>query len=135
MIARLYRFHGYGSLRGVYRHGQIVRGSSISLKFEKRDPKRPYRLAVVVSKKVHKSAVVRNRIRRRIYEIVRQYSPEKLHGLDLVFTIFSEEVAETQQDQLEKTINDLLGKAARQTNTPTPNKPEARGIVSAKVIR
>ena len=132
MIAKLYRFHGYGSLKGVYQRGQMVRGPLISLKFEKRDPKRSYRLAVVVSKKVHKSAVIRNRIRRRVYEIVRQYGAEKLDGLDLVFTVFSEEVAETNQDQLVKTINDLLGKAVRQTNSPAPNKPEARAIVKSK---
>lgn len=132
MIAKIFRFHGYGSLRGVYQRGQIVRGPLISLKFEKRDPKRPYRLAVVVSKKVHKSAVVRNRIRRRVYEIVRQYGAEKLEGLDLVFTVFSEEVAEVHQDQLVKTVNDLLGKAVRQTSSLTPNNPEARGIVKSK---
>lgn len=132
MIAKLYRFHGYGSLRGVYQRGQMVRSPLISLKFEKRDPKHSYRLAVVVSKKVHKSAVVRNRIRRRVYEIVRQYGADKLEGLDLVFTVFSEEVAETNQDQLIKTINDLLSKAVRQTSSPTPNKPEARGIVKSK---
>ena len=113
MIAKLYRFHGYGSLRGVYQRGKIVRSPLISLKFEKRDLKHRYRIAVVVSKKVHKSAVIRNRIRRRVYEIVRQYSTDNLRGLDLVFTVFSEEVAETKQDQLEKTINDLLGKAVK----------------------
>jgi len=32
-------------------------------------------LPVVVSKKVHKSAVGRNRIRRRVYEILRQHVP------------------------------------------------------------
>ena len=111
MIAKLYRFHGYGSLRGVYRHGKIVRSPLISLKFEKRDLKHRYRLAVVVSKKVHKSAVIRNRIRRRIYEIVRQYSADNLAGLDLVFTVFSEEVAEEEQALLEKTIAELLKKA------------------------
>lgn len=132
MIARLYRFHGYGSLRGVYQRGQIVRSSSISLKFEKRDPKRPHRLAVVVSKKVHKSAVVRNRIRRRVYEIVRHYPVDRLKGLDLVFTVFSEEVAEIQQQQLEKTINDLLGKTIRQISSPTADRPETHGIVKDK---
>lgn len=110
MIAKLFRFHGYGALKGVYRRGKIVRSPLISLKYEKRDSKTSYRLAVVVSKKVHKSAVVRNRIRRRIYEIVRHYSTEKLNGLDLVFTVFSEEVAETEHEQLKKTICDLLDK-------------------------
>lgn len=111
MIAKLFRFHGYGSLRNVYRRGKSVRSPLISLKYEKRDSKNSYRLAVVVSKKVHKSAVVRNRIRRRVYEIVRKQTTQKLDGYDLVFTVFSEEVAEIDQKRLEEKVHSLLEKA------------------------
>lgn len=111
MIAKLNRFHGYGALKGVYRRGSVVRGQTISLKFEKKPNQKNFRLAVVVSKKVHKSAVVRNRIRRRIYEIVRSQTAINLDGYDLVFTAFSEEVAEIDQARLEEKINLLLSKA------------------------
>lgn len=130
MIARAYRFHGYGSLRGVYRRGQTVRGPVLSLRFERRDPERAYRLAVVVSRKVHKSAVVRNRIRRRIYEIVRQQPPKLLAGYDMVFTVFSAELADMEQSQLEQNVKSLLRKATNYHQQPaTPSSPEARGIV------
>ena len=72
MLIRAHRFHGYNSLRGVYGRGQTLRASLLNLKYQWREPNRPYRVAVVVSRKVSKSAVVRGRIRRRIYEIVRQ---------------------------------------------------------------
>lgn len=111
MIAKFNRFHGYGALKGVYRRGQVVRGQTISLKFEKKLNQKNFRLAVVVSKKVHKSAVVRNRIRRRIYEIVRRQTAQNLDGYDLVFTAFSEEVAIINQDELVEKINSLLSKA------------------------
>ena len=113
MIAKFNRFHGYGALRGVYKRGQAIRGQLISLKFEKKPNQKNFRLAVVVSKKVHKSAVVRNRIRRRIYEIVRKQTIQKIDGYDLVFTAFSEEVAAIDQTRLQENINSLLEKAIK----------------------
>jgi len=120
MIGRAHRFHGYGSLRSVYQHGKTVRGSVLSLKYASRGQK-PYRIAVVVSKKVHKSAVVRNRIRRRIYEICRKQEAVDLTGLDLVFTVFSDQVAELEATKLQQSVHVLLKKA---TQTPVN-----RGII------
>lgn len=108
MIIKRHRFHGYGSLKGVYARGQNVRGSLLSLKFAKRDGGRPYRVAVVVSRKVSKSAVVRNRIRRRIYEIVRRHQAAITPGTDLIFTAYSEQLAEMPATQLEALIVELL---------------------------
>ncbi|MBI3337916.1 ribonuclease P protein component [Candidatus Saccharibacteria bacterium] len=88
MISRKHRFHGYGSLKYVYRHGQTVRGPLTSLKYTHNDRRQTYRLAIVVSKKVNKSAVTRNRIRRRLYEAVRQYESKIIEPYDLVITVF-----------------------------------------------
>ena len=112
MLSQRNRFHGYGSLKGVYQRGQTVRGSLISLKFSKRDPGKPYRVAVVVSRKVSKSAVVRNRIRRRIYELVRTASQSPQPGSDLVFTVFGEEIATLEAAKLRIQVEKLLQKAA-----------------------
>ncbi|MGC1176984.1 MAG: ribonuclease P protein component [Candidatus Saccharimonadales bacterium] len=122
MLARTHRFHGYSSLRSVYQGGQTVRGPLFSLRFAFRDKPRPYRVAVVVSRKVHKSAVVRNRIRRRVYEVVRQLEGQPPAGFDMVLTVFSDQVAQLEADKLRSTIQDLLKKAvSRQThNTRTP---------------
>jgi len=49
-------------------------------------------LAVVVSRKVHKSAVARNRMRRRLYEAVRQMEGSITQPHDVVITVFSEAV-------------------------------------------
>lgn len=117
MIGSAHRFHGYGSLRGVYQRGQNARGSQVSLKFARRDGQKPYRVAVVVSRKVSKSAVVRNRIRRRLYEIIRQTDTAIAPGTDLVFTVFGEQVAELPFLTLEPMINDLLQKAATAART------------------
>ena len=124
MISVRHRFHGYGSLRVVYQRGRNVRGSMIGLKVASRDSRRPYRTAVVVSRKVNKSAVVRNRIRRRIYEAVRRQAAAIPGGTDLVFTVFDGKVAELEPAKLEQAVGQLLQKAAQ-----TPVK---RAIVETK---
>jgi ribonuclease P protein component len=118
MLRRLYRFHGYGSLNKVYRTGVTLRGGSLSLKYSGRKPGTGYRVAVVVSKKVHKSAVVRNRIRRRIFEAVRHYVQSQPLASDLVFTVFDDRVASLPNDQLASDVVRLLEKT--QPNRAAP---------------
>lgn len=108
MLNRRHRFHGYGSLKSTYRRGQTVRGPLISLKYGRRSASKPYRVAVVVSRKVNKSAVVRNRIRRRIYEAVRRQAADIQPGTDLIFTVFSDQAAEIDAAQLQSAIGKLL---------------------------
>lgn len=115
MINVTHRFHGYNSLQGVYRRGRNIRGPLVGLKFAQRGPNRPYRVAVVVSRKVSKSAVVRNRIRRRIYELVRRGEATINPGTDLVFTVFDEKLAELEATKLQTIVDGLLKKAAGQT--------------------
>lgn len=111
MIARKNRFHGYGSLRYVYRNGQTVRGPLCALKFVANAKRKEYRLAVVVSKKVHKSAVVRNRIRRRLYEAVRQEAAAIKEPYDMVLTVFSDKVATISAEEIAKLVHAQLRQA------------------------
>lgn len=111
MISRKHRFHGYGSLRYLYKNGRTVRGSLCSLKYVNNPKRQTYRLAVVVSKKVNKSAVVRNRIRRRVYEAVRVYEDQITNPYDLAITVFNEQVAELEFSELEKIIKTQLKQA------------------------
>jgi ribonuclease P protein component len=113
MLAARHRFHGLGSLRGVYRQGRNVRGPLVSLKFAQRGNDRSYRVAVVVSRKVSKSAVTRNRIRRRIYEAVRRQEAAIAPGTDLIFTVFGGQLAELEAAKLETAISELLQKAGQ----------------------
>src|SRR4051812_22967296 len=114
MLIKSHRFHGYASLRRVYQRGPKVRGPRVCLKFGRRESGRPYRAAVVVSRKVSKSAVVRNRIRRRVYESIRQTEPAIPGGADLVFTVFSEKAAELESAKLQVMVTDLIKKTAGQ---------------------
>jgi ribonuclease P protein component len=104
MIARAHRFHGYGSLRFVYSRGQVVRGSLCMFKYASNPKRKTWRVAVVVSRKVHKSAVVRNRIRRRVYDIVRHAVSADLPATDIVCVVHSADIATMPADELQKTL-------------------------------
>jgi ribonuclease P protein component len=113
MLRRAHRFHGHNSLRLVYARGHTARVPLLSLKYAYRESTRPYRVAVVVSRKVNKSAVIRNRLRRRLYEVVRRQERLVAPGTDLVFTVFGDELAELEAHQLEVMVITLLQKAPR----------------------
>ena len=108
MLSFRHRFHGYNSLRGVYERGQTSRGQLVSLRYEQRQNKLNYRVAVVVSRKVNKSAVVRNRLRRRVYERVRLMSDLIPPGSDLVFTVYGDQLLDLSPEQLTDTIKKLI---------------------------
>jgi len=108
MILKKYRFHGYNSLRHVYTTGKTVRAGSMALRISPNPHRTDYRLAIVVSKKVSKSAVKRNRMRRRLYEIVRGYEPQMIAQLDMVLTVFEDAVATMPADELNGLVSKLL---------------------------
>ena len=112
MISRRHRFHGHNSLDFLYRNGKTVRADFLSLRFVK-SKSDDYRLSVIVSKKVSKSAVVRNRIRRRIYEVVRIIKKEsnKTWLIDMAITVFDQSIANIDHKELDKLIKSLLKKA------------------------
>jgi ribonuclease P protein component len=112
MLGSFHRFHGHNTLTAVYRRGETVRGPQLSLKYSHRGSDKPYRVAVVVSRKVSKSAVVRNRIRRRIYEIVREFDSLIPSGTDLLFTAFNDDIADIDHARLKQSISQLLKKAS-----------------------
>ena len=111
MLDRSHRFHGLGSLNFAYKQGQTVRGQSVSLKFVRNSRRRTFRVAVVAGRKVSKSAVVRNRIRRRIYEAIQSEAPNITEPYDLLFTVFSDQVATTEFADLQRQVRDLLIRA------------------------
>lgn len=120
MINTVHRFHGRASLRFVYQRGQMVRGELVSLRYIRNDRRPSYRAAVVVSRKVSKSAVVRNRIRRRIYEIVRNQADRFTGPYDLVFSVYGDGVAKLPHATLQKQVVAQLERAGVVRNTVQP---------------
>lgn len=77
------------------------------------------RVAVIVSKKVYKSAVKRNRIRRRIYNIVRhELARHQGGGFDIVITVFSPEALAADSRNLQREVSLLTAAAIRRDQRP-----------------
>ncbi len=111
MLAKKFRFHRQNDVRRVYRNGSSARSTHLNLKYLKQHSANDNRVAVVVSKKVDKKAVIRNRIRRRVYEIIRNAWTDTKQGYDLVFTVYDKSVATIEHSELEAEIKKLLQKA------------------------
>ncbi len=121
MLQQRYRFHGYGGLRYLYRHASAERSRLLTVKYVANRRRRMPRIAVVVSKKVHKSAVGRNRIRRRIYEILRQHVPYFTGVYDVALIITSSEVLTAPHDELALVVKNLLVRAGICPGDATPS--------------
>lgn len=110
MISKRYRFHSRGGVRYTYQNGKTIRGSKISLVFADNSRNRQ-RYAVVVSKKVLKSAVGRNRIRRRVYEAIRAELPKVEKPVDCIFIIYSKDILDIDYKEIRFLVHNLLKEA------------------------
>ncbi|MBR6134234.1 ribonuclease P protein component [Candidatus Saccharibacteria bacterium] len=110
MISKRYRFHSRGGVRYTYQNGKTIRGSKISLVFADNSRNRQ-RYAVVVSKKILKSAVGRNRIRRRMYEAIRAELPRIEKPVDCIFIVYSKDILDIDYKEIRTLIHNLLKEA------------------------
>lgn len=110
MLSRRYRFHSRGGVHYTYKHGRMFRGAKISL-IANENSRKKQRFAVVISKKILKSAVGRNRIRRRVYEAIRLEFPRIKKPIDCIFLIYSKDILTVEFKELRKILQDLLKQA------------------------
>jgi len=107
MLSKEYRFHSRGGVKYVYQHGKTIRRPDVSLVFCENTAGKT-RFAVVVSKKTLKSAVGRNRIRRRVYESIRLDFDKFKKPRDYIFVIYNKNVKDMPIEELRKMIRSLL---------------------------
>ena len=110
MLSRKFRFHSRGGVRSTYQNGKTIRDPKISLVFAVNTRKKQ-RFAVVVSKKVLKSAVGRNHIRRRVYEAIRLEHPRIEQPYDCIFVVYNKEILKMPFKELRSLISSLLKEA------------------------
>jgi ribonuclease P protein component len=113
MLAKKYRFHSRGGVRFTYQKGKTIRTPKISLVFNE-NSRNHQRFAVVISKKVIKSAVGRNRVRRRVYEAIRMNLPYFKDAKDCIFVIYSKEIKDIDFETLIRMVRDLLTQSQTQ---------------------
>ncbi len=117
MFAKRNRFHGTAALRWVYTGGQQARGRHMAIRVRPHSDQAT-RVAVVVSRKVSKSAVVRNRIRRRLYEVIRTRLVSEATGLAIVVTVYDETLQAIPAEELYRETEYLLSKARTMSTHP-----------------
>ena len=108
MLSHRYRFHGHGSLRYLYKNSRTARTRSLMLRYTPNKNRVHARFAVIVSKKVLKSSAKRNRVRRRIYEIIRLHQEEIPNSHDYAVTVFSPEMLTMPAQAVEREVVDLF---------------------------
>ena len=92
---------------GVFKQGKAAKGNFLFAKYRKNDLDPP-RLAFIVSAKVSRKAVVRNRIRRILSEISRAKLRE-LHPIDMML-IADKRIAEASRDEIEQDLETVFRK-------------------------
>jgi len=110
MLRRPLRLAGTRDVARVYSRGQMARLGPFSLKHASNNLATS-RLTVVVSKKVAKSAPLRNRIRRRVYAHFRLHWQRLAPGHDIVISIFAADVERLEPQKLHHQLQDLTERA------------------------
>lgn len=112
MLKTALRFHGRRSVMRALNSGQVIKGRGFQLRYKK-SFRTSYRVGVTVSKKVAKSAVVRNRIRRRIYELFRKEELLKGRKVDVLVIVHDANLAKLPSKKIKQDLKDatasLLG--------------------------
>lgn len=111
MLAAQYRFHGHGSLNYLFRNGKTARNAQVLVRSVPNKRRETSRAAVIVGKKVAKSAVVRNRIRRRVFEIIRTNWVDITPQTDFAVTILSADIALMPAADVNRAVLGALGRA------------------------
>lgn len=118
MLSQDFRFHGHGSLRYLYRNGHTARNRLLLVKYVENKHRTHSRVAVIVGKKVAKSAVKRNRIRRRIFEVIRREWVHIKPHHDVTLTVFGAEFLTMSPQELEQNVLTVLAQARIYSKTP-----------------
>jgi ribonuclease P protein component len=93
----------------VYRKGRYGNAADLQVKALRVGP--GTRAAIVVSKKVSKRAVVRNRIRRRLSGVLQDLWSTLVPGYDIVVTVRSESLAEAPAPAVRLQLTEALRRA------------------------
>lgn len=108
MISSINRFHGHSSLNFVYKNGQAVRSRWLTIKYIKNSKRQNSRIAVIISKKVLKGAVKRNRVRRQIYEYTKNLLPKLNNVYDIAVIVTSGELYTDTQVEIFDKLNQII---------------------------
>lgn len=108
MLSKINRLREQKDFESVFKTGRYLRGVFLSGKAAKNNLPRS-RFGIVVSAKVSKKAVIRNKIKRRLRHIIYRRLPEIKEGFDIAI-IAAPAAAEKTFGETVSEFNDLLEK-------------------------
>lgn len=106
MLKQANRLNRNKDFNKVFKQGASAYGAVLGVKAVKNEAGKA-RVAILVSKKVSKRAVVRNLVKRRLMEIIRLNWLSKLSGYDLVITC-QPNIKDKSYQELETELNTAL---------------------------
>jgi len=110
LLPKTHRLVSRGDFKGVFDARHTARSGPLTLLYSRTDRKY-IRFGFVVSGAVSKNAVVRNRLRRQLHEIIRFYLPSLSGGYDCVLRTYPDIVGISYKD-MKKHIEIILKKSA-----------------------
>ncbi len=106
MLSREYKLKRDNDFKKVFNEGKYYRDNFIGIKYLKNDLEFS-RFAFIVGLKISKKAVVRNRVKRRLEEIVRLSLDQIKKGFDIVVMVESQIIKEDYQKIESELVNVL----------------------------
>lgn len=125
-MQRRLRLRNREDFQRVYREGRSFANSQFVVYWRRREEPGPFRLGVSVSAKLGK-AVVRNRMRRMVKEIVRLNADKLQDQVDLIL-IVRKPALEMSFWDMEKSVLHVLRKAGLTKDAGSRQPPEAGGL-------
>jgi len=104
-----YRLRQREDFANIYAHGSLFRGTYLMMRVFKNQDSSFTKIGIVVSKKVSKLAVIRNRFKRQLRAIFRQLLSQLINGLQIVITVTTQ--GQPSYRQICVDLNPLLIKA------------------------
>ncbi|MFB5676982.1 ribonuclease P protein component [Paenibacillus terreus] len=109
-MQRKLRLRNRADFSRVYRHGKSFANHQLVVYWSRRKDVDQFRAGISVSKKIG-NAVVRNRMRRLLKEIIRHHEHEIMEHVDLIFIVRKGAVTMSYKE-LEKSVLHVMRKAS-----------------------
>ncbi|MEJ2441342.1 MAG: ribonuclease P protein component [Patescibacteria group bacterium] len=110
MLAKRHRLTKKNLLEKVKTEGDLYQADSFGMVVLKQEKTGPSRFAFIVSTKISKKAVDRNKITRRLREAVKERLANILNGYDVVF-LAKRKIMDKNNSEIVKEMNRILREA------------------------